>query len=117
MKRKIMAGIAALCIGHAAAEQQFGVEVYPGAKPSPEVKEFLTKGLKMQGEAYVTADSVEKVTAFYAKQPGLKQNPGADKTQSGFTGNKVMVTVQNPWMETKSGKKMDSTLVSIVKQK
>ena len=117
MKKWIAMGAAALWIGNVAAEQQFGVEVYPGAKAAPDVREFLSKQLKMDGHAYVTGDSAAKVTSFYQKQPGLKQNPGADDKQSGFMGKGVMVTVQNPWMDMKSGKKMESTLVSIVKQK
>ena len=116
MKKLVIAALAALMIGSAAAEQQFGVEVYPGAKPNPDVTKFLKESFKMNGHAYTTSDSVEKVTAYYQKQPGLKQNPGADKTQSGFMGKGVMVTVQNPWLDMKTSKKMDNTLVSIVKQ-
>lgn len=116
LKRFLIGAAAALFVGHAVAEKQFGVEVYPGAKPSPETNEFLQKGMKLQGQAYVTSDPLGKVTEFYKKQPGLKQNPGADSTQSGFMGKGVMVTIQNPWMDMKNGKKVESTLVSIVKQ-
>ena len=116
MKRLTIALAACLFISHAAAEQKHGVEVYPGAKAHAETTEFLQKSLKMQGNAYVTSDSVAKVTDFYKKQPGLKQNPGADSTQSGFMGKGVMVTIQNPWMDMKTSKKETSTLVSIVKQ-
>ena len=87
-----------------------------GAKPEPATNQFLKEGLKMEGGAYVTGDSVEKVTSFYLKQPGLKQMPGADAKQSGFTGKGVHVTIQNPWLEVKSSKMMNNTLVSIVKQ-
>lgn len=116
LKRFVIGVVAALAIGHAAAVQQFGVEVYPGAKASPEVNAFLKEQLKVDGHAYVTGDSVQKVTAFYQKQPGLKVMPGADAKSSGFTGKGLMVTVQNPWMDMKSGKMVNSTLVSIVKQ-
>lgn len=116
VKRFVIGAAAALFIGHAVADKTFGVEVYPGAKPSPETNEFLQKSLKMQGQAYVTGDSLAKVTEFYRKQSGLKQNPGSDSTQSGFSGKGVMVTLQNPWMDMKNGKKMESTLVSIVKR-
>lgn len=116
MKKVIVMGLAALWIGAAGAEKLHGVEVYPGAKPEPATNQFLKEGLKMQGGAYVTGDSVEKVTSFYLKQPGLKQMPGADAKQSGFTGKGVHVTIQNPWLEVKSSKMMNNTLVSIVKQ-
>ena len=117
MKKVIAMGIAALWIGAAGAEQLHGVEVYPGAKPEPTTNQFLKEGLKMNGGAFVTGDSVEKVAAYYSKQPGLKQNPGADAKQAGFSGKGVMVTIQNPWLDVKTSKVNNSTLVSIVKQK
>jgi hypothetical protein len=117
LKKTIVMGLAALWIGAAGAEQLHGVEVYPGSKPDAATTQFLKEGLKMNGQAFVTTDGVDKVTAFYAKQPGLKQNPGADAKQSGFSGNKVMVTVQNPWADMKTGKVNNTTLVSIVQQK
>ena len=116
MKRFIIGAFAAFVIGHAAAEQVHGVEVYPGAKPEPATNQFLKEGLKMNGSAFVTGDSVEKVVAFYAKQPGLKPSPGADSKQAGFMGKGVMVTIQNPWLEVKQSKAMNSTLISIVKK-
>jgi hypothetical protein len=112
-----MVGLAALFIGVANAEQLHGVEVYPGAKPEPSTNQFLKEGLKMNGGAFVTGDSVEKVVAFYGKQPGLKQMPGADAKQAGFTGKGVHVTIQNPWLEVKQSKMMNNTLISIVQQK
>jgi hypothetical protein len=117
LKKLAFAALAAFAIGTAAAEQQFGVEVYPGAKSDAPTTEFLTKGLKMKGEAYVTGDPLDKVVAFYKKQPGLTQNPGADAKQAGFSGKGVMVTIQNPWMDTKGGKINNTTLVSVVQQK
>ena len=116
MKRFIVAAATVLFIGHAGAEQKHGIQVYPGAKPEPTTNQFLKEGLKMDGAAYVTGDSVEKVAGFYAKQPGLKQNPGADAKQAGFMGKGVMVTVQNPWLDVKTSKVNNTTLVSIVKQ-
>ena len=116
MKRLIIAAIASLAIVHAAAEQLHGVEVYPGAKPEPATNRFLKEDLKMTGGAFVTGDSLDKVVAFYAKQPGMKQMPGADAKQVGFTGKGVHVTIQNPWLEVKANKMMNNTLVSIVKQ-
>ena len=117
MNKLVYAAIAAFAIGTAVAEQQFGVEVYPGAKPEPGVDEFIKTSLKMNGRAYVTGDSVEKVAAFYKKQPGMTQNPNPDSKQAGFSGKNVDVTVQNPWADMKSGKMNNTTLVSIVKTK
>jgi hypothetical protein len=117
LKKVIVMGLAALWIGAAGAEQLHGVEVYAGAKPEPSTNQFLKEGLKMDGRAFVTGDSVEKVVAFYAKQPGMKQMPGADAKQAGFTGKGVHVTIQNPWLDVKTSKVNNTTLVSIVKQK
>ena len=116
MKKHVFAALAALVIGNAAAEQKFGVEVYPGAKPEAGSTEFLKKSLKMNGQAYETGDSVDKVAAFYKKQPGLTQNPNPDAKQAGFSGKGVMVTVQNPWADPKTGKVNTTTLVSVVQQ-
>jgi hypothetical protein len=112
----MMMGLTALWIGAAGAEQLHGVEVYPGAKPEPATNQFLKEGLKMNGGAFVTGDPLDKVVAFYAKQPGMKQMPGADAKQAGFMGKGVHVTIQNPWLEVKQSKMMNNTLVSIVKQ-
>lgn len=117
MKKPALAAIAALTIGTAFAEQKFGVEVYPGAKPDAPTTEFLTKSLKMNGTAYVTGDALDKVVAFYKKQPGLTQSPNPDATQAGFSGKGVTITVQNPWADMKAGKINKSTLVSIIQDK
>jgi hypothetical protein len=71
--------------------------------------------MKLTAIAYRTADSVAKVAEFYRKQP-LKENPGASKDGVLFMGKGVMVTVQNPWMDMKTGKVNNDTLISIVKQ-
>lgn len=117
MKKLAFAAVAALTIGTAAAEQKFGAEVYPGAKADAGTTEFLTKSLKMKGEAYVTNDPLDKVVAFYKKQPGLTQSPYPDAKQAGFSGKGVMITIQNPWMDMKESKINNTTLVSIVQQK
>ena len=115
-KQALVVAVAAGWIGAAGAAQQFGVEVYPGAAPAPEVAKALKESMQVEGGTFTTADSVEKVTAFYKRQPGLRENPGTDKESSSFMGKGVMVTVQNPWMDMKTGAKKTSTLVSIVKQ-
>jgi len=71
--------------------------------------------MKMDVATFVTSDSVEKVTAFYKNQKGLKENPGTSKEGSSFMGKGVMVTIQNPWADLQSGKINNSTLVSIGK--
>ena len=116
MKKCIGIGLAALVLSAtAAAETQHGDTVYPGAKPAPEVAAELKKAMKIEGHTYRTSDSVEKVAQFYKAQK-LKEMPGADKNQAGFTGPGVHVTIQNPWMDLKNGTMNNDTLVSIVKQ-
>ena len=116
MKKVIASGVAALFLSlPAVAESQHGVTVYPGAKADANVAAQLKEAMKITAHTYRTPDSVEKVTQFYKSQK-LKEMPGADKTQAGFMANGVHVTVQNPWMDMKSGKMNNDTLISIVKQ-
>ena len=116
MKKVIVAALAATWIGGAMAAQQFGVEVYPAAKPAPEVSKALKESMKLDVGTFTTTDSVEKVTAFYKGQKDLKENPGTSKEGASFMGKGVMVTIQNPWMDMKTGQKNTSTLVSIGKR-
>ena len=116
MKSIIAIGLATLFLSApAAADSQLGVNVYPGAKPAAEVAAQLKEAMKITAHTYRTTDSLEKVAQFYRAQK-LKQMPGADKEQVGFTGPGVHVTVQNPWMDMKSGKLNNDTLISIVKR-
>jgi hypothetical protein len=112
MKAAVLAFGMLLASSTAFAAKEHGVEVYPGAKPAPEV----TKQLKeMNGVAYRTTDSVEQVASFYAKQP-LKENPGRNKGGASFSmGDKVMVSIQNPWADMVTGKVSNDTLISIIK--
>ncbi len=109
-----------------------GIAVYPGANADAATAAFLRDSLKLTAAAYRTADGVEKVSAFYAKQAGMSQLPGATKEQAGFSAgckdefNKYMkqnvrkcgyhVTIQNPWMDMKTGKMVQDTLISIAQQ-
>lgn len=109
-----------------------GIAVYPGSKPDAGTAEFVRQSLQLTAATYRTGDGVAKVSAFYAKQPGMKPMPGADAQQAGFLAgckdeyNAVLkknmskcgyqVTIQNPWMDMKTGKLVNETLVSIVKQ-
>ena len=116
MKKAICAGAAGLLwVASAVAESQFGVEIYPGARADAEVEKQI-RSMKLDGKTYRTTDSVAKVGDFYRKQPSLKQNPGANPGGAGFSGKGVMVTIQNPWMDMKTGKITNDTLISIVKQ-
>jgi hypothetical protein len=117
MKKAIGIGFMALFLSaQALAETQSGVTVYPGARVDKETAEMLKKSMGIKGHTYRTPDSVEKVADFYRKQP-LEENPGTSKTGAGFRGKKVMVTIQNPWMDMKSGKMNNDTLISIVPSK
>jgi hypothetical protein len=109
-----------------------GIAVYPGASADGGTASVLRESLKLTAAAYRTGDSVEKVAAFYARQPGMSPMAGATKEQAAFSAgckdeyNKYMkqtirkcgyhVTAQNPWMDMKTGKMVRDTLISIVEQ-
>lgn len=105
----------AISTAAAAAEAPFGVEVYPGARPAPEVAESL-KAMNPQFEAktYRTADAPAKVAAFYGKR--LKAGQGNTDKSGMFTAPGVMVTVQSPWLDMKTSKAQNDTLITIAKQ-
>lgn len=116
MRNSIGIGIAALGLSFAAAaETQHGVTVYPGAKADAETAAQLKKAMSIDAKTYRTSDSVEKVAQFYRGQK-MKPMPGADAKQAGFMADGVHVTIQNPWMDMKTGKLNNDTLLSIVKQ-
>lgn len=116
MKAAMVLAAGLLLAAAANAAQQFGVEVYPGAKPDAKVAKSIEKmGIK-NAHTYRTTDAVGKVAEFYRKQK-LKEMPGTSNEGAGFSGpNGVTVTVQNPWLDMESGTMMKDTLVSIVKQ-
>lgn len=100
------------------AEEIFGVQIYPGAKLDEETTKFLKDGLKVNGAAYRTSDSVAKVAAFYKTQKILstvsEEKEGAMFMKGSY---EVTVTIQNPWQNMKTGQKMTDTLISIVEAK
>ncbi len=100
-------------VGIGKVEEAFGIIVYTGAKHDSGASEFL-KQMSPQSAAYRTADSVDKVIDFYKKQAGF--NLVGDPTKEGamFRKGKMDVTIQSPWMDTKTGKMMKDTLISIV---
>lgn len=127
-----LACLAAIASGPALA-QTAGIAIYPGAKQDAATSEFLRSQMGVEGAAYRTNDSLQKVAAFYQQQPGMKPMGDATKDSAAFVAgckeefNAVMkkkmttgcthhVTVQNPWMDMKTGKMVADTLVSIVKQ-
>ena len=116
MKAAVLAFGMLLASSIAFAAKEHGVEVYPAAKPAPEVAKQLKSKMNLNAATYRTTDSVDQVTSFYAKQP-LKENPGRNKGGASFNlGDKVMVTIQNPWLDMDTGKINNDTLISIVKQ-
>ena len=116
-----------------AAGSSSPVAVYAGAKPDAATTEFLRSQMGVQGSAYRTADSLQKVADFYRQQAGVQPMGEATKESAAFLAgckeeyNAVLkkkmtggcthqVTIQNPWMDMKTGKMVADTLLSIVKQ-
>lgn len=110
-----------------------GIAVYPGAKADAAASKMLRESMGLTATAYRTGDDVAKVSAFYEKQgAAFSKMPGADKEQAGFSAgckdefNPYMkknmkkcgyqVTIQNPWMDLRTGQLVRDTLISIVKQ-
>lgn len=116
MKKAAFVAIALLWAAQAGAEQKHGVEVYPNAKPDASVAESIAKmGIK-NAATYRTTDSVRKVAEFYRQQK-LKEQEGSNDEGATFSmGKGVTVTVQNPWLNMKTGAVMKDTLISIVKK-
>jgi len=99
----------------AEAEEKFGVQVYGGAKFDAATSKNVSEFTSANAACYRTNDSVAKVAEFYKKQPRMKYT-GGEKVAAALTNGQVDVTIQNPWMDTKTGKMMTDTLITIVKQ-
>jgi len=106
----------AVTIGTGNAEEKFGVVVYTGAKQDSGTSDFL-KQMSPQSIAYRTSDNVEKVVDFYKKQAGYKLIGDPTNEGAWFKKGKADVTIQSPWMDTKTGKMNKDTLISIVIQR
>ena len=118
MNKAFGTGLVALLLStQALAEAQFGVNVYPGARPDPAIAAQLKKAMKLEGHTYRTSDSVDKVVSYYRTQPALKEGPATSKTGAMFMGKGVSLTIQNPWADMETGKTNNDTLISIVKDK
>ena len=117
--KKMLVIIAILVVSgiHAAsAEERFGVQVYPGAKYDEATSRSLKESMSIEAACFRTNDSVAKVVEFYKKQQSLSLLGEATKEGALFRSKTVDVTVQNPWMNMKTGAMMKDTLISIVKQ-
>ena len=96
------------------AEEKFGVQVYGGAKYDAVTSKSVSEFTSSNAACYRTNDSIAKVAEFYKKQPRMEYT-GGEKVSAAFTNGQVDVTIQNPWMDTKTGKMMTDTLITIVK--
>ena len=105
----------AVMIGFAGAEEKFGVVVYPDATYDSEISEFL-KQMSPKAAAYRTSHSLEKVVAFYQEQAGYKPVGGPTNESALFRKGNLDIAIQSPYMDTKTGKMMKDTLISIVAQ-
>jgi len=103
----------------AAAEEQLGVAVYPGAKFDQARTKLLKASLAVEGAAYRTNDDIAKVIEFYRKQGLLFLKAGGKSKESArFKKNDsgVDVVVQNPWKNPTTGAEMKDTLIMIFKK-
>jgi len=108
-----------LCLSSAAAEEQLGVAVYPGAKFDQARTKLLKASLSVEGAAYRTNDDIAKVIEFYRKQGLLFLKVGSPSKESARfkkTDTDVDVVVQNPWKDPKTGAAVKDTLIMIYKK-
>lgn len=110
----LVIGLLLLSVITAGAEEKFGVQVYSGAKYDAATSKNVSEFASAKAACYRTNDSVAKVAEFYKKQPRMEYT-GGEKVAAAFTNGQVDVTIQNPWMDTKTGKMMTDTLITIVK--
>jgi hypothetical protein len=96
------------------AEELHGIQVYGGAKYDGAASKTVSEAMSIQAACYLTNDSVAKVIEFYKKQPGL-EFMGGNEEGAMFKKGDIDITIQNPWMDLKTGKIMKVTLISIVK--
>lgn len=107
--------VTALAAAVLVAEEKFGVKVYEGAKADKETSAAVSEAFSMEAFCYRTADGLEKVVAFYKKEPGL-EFMGESKEGAMFRKGNVDVTIQTPWMDMKTGQLMKDTLITIVRR-
>ncbi len=99
--------------------EHFGVPVYQGARLDANETDFMRKNAGADGHFYRTGDKVEKVLAFYTKQPGLTCL-GSDKNGGRFIkeedGQTIYVIVESPWQPSKGGAVSRDTKIYIVRE-
>jgi hypothetical protein len=110
----VMATLLMVSVMNVSAEEKFGVQVYSGAKYDAATSKNVSESFSIDAGCYRTNDSIPKVSEFYTKQPGMKYM-GGEKVSAMFRKGDVDVTVQNPWVDMKTGKMMSDTLITIVK--
>ena len=98
----------------AGAEEKFGIKVYEGAKYDASLSKTVSESMSINASCYRTNDKIASVVEFYKKQSGFTFM-GETKESAMFKNGNIDITIQNPWMDMKSGKMMKSTLISIVK--
>ncbi len=109
-----LALVVCLGLGWAGAEERLGIQVYPGAKFDADVSKVVSDAMNVEGYCYRTADGAAKVVEFYKKQPGFRYL-GGDEKGGMLKKDRVNVTVQNPWMDLKTGALNKDTLLTISK--
>lgn len=113
------------------AEERFGLEVYKGAKYEESASDFLQKS-GMNAFCYRTGDKMAAVIDFYKEKEGLYLISEDDSSAlfrrcAGEEYNKIFdrmmprdcnldVTVQSPWMNMKTQKINNDTLISIAEK-
>jgi hypothetical protein len=120
MRISVVAFVIVMCISPAAAEEQLGVAVYPGAKYDFIRTRLLAENQSLQGAAYRTGDDLTKVTAFYRKQGLLFLkigSPSKERARFKKVDINVDVVVQRPWKDPQTGATMKDTLILILKEK
>jgi len=108
-----------LCISSAAAEEQLGIAVYPGAKFDQARTKLLKASMFVEGAAYRTHDDIASVIEFYRKQGLLFLKVGSPSKESARfkqTVTDVDVVLQNPWKDPKTGAAITDTLILIFKK-
>jgi len=111
----IAAGLILLFASAAAAEEKFGVPVYPGAEYDEKTSEYLDEVQCIEAAAYRTQENPAAVAEFYAKL-GLAPVKGKAKALATFKKDDVEVAVIGPpRKDASSGKKVNDTLITITK--